>query len=173
MDGLPSVDLTGSFDGDLHGVLRDAARQGPLATDDQTGATVVLRQRDLEALAHDQRLEGIGLSMFDMMGITDGPLRDWYGRLMFTTEGDYHRRMRSLVSRAFTPRSVDALRAAAADMSAEAVASVEHNGDLASACPTIATRQICRLLGVPDSDVDVFTQWADALSPVFFVMTPE
>jgi cytochrome P450 len=28
-------------------------------------------------------------------------------------------------------------------------------------------------LGVPDSDVAVFTKWADALSPVFFVMTPE
>ncbi len=25
---------------------------------------------------------------FDMMGITDGPLRDWYGQLMFTNEGD-------------------------------------------------------------------------------------
>ena len=111
MDVETSVDLTGNFAGDLHGVLREAARHGPLAMDVATGATVVLRQRDLEALAHDQRLEGIGLALFDMMGISDGPLRDWYARLMFTTEGDYHRRMRSLVSRAFTPRSVEALRA--------------------------------------------------------------
>ena len=95
-------------------MLSEAAQQGPLAVDVATGATVVLRQRDLEALAHDQRLEGIGLAMFDMIGITDGPLRDWYGRLMFSTEGDYHRRIRSLVSRAFTPRSVEALRASAA-----------------------------------------------------------
>src|SRR5262249_20714632 len=136
-------------------------------------ATVVLRQRDLEALAHDPRLEGIGLAFFDMMGITDGPLRDWYGRLMFTTEGDYHRRMRSLVSRAFTPRSVEALRATAADMAAEDVASVTQGGDLVAACPSLGTRLICRLLGVPDNDVAVFTQWAEALSPVFFVMTPE
>ena len=123
MDVETSVDLTGNFAGDLHGVLSEAAQQGPLAVDVATGATVVLRQRDLEALAHDQRLEGIGLAMFDMMGITDGPLRDWYGRLMFSTEGDYHRRIRSLVSRAFTPRSVEALRASAADMAACAVAS--------------------------------------------------
>jgi cytochrome P450 len=32
---------------------------------------------------------------------------------------------------------------------------------------------ICKLLGIPDGDEAVFTQWADALSPVFFVMTPE
>jgi cytochrome P450 len=38
---------------------------------------------------------------------------------------------------------------------------------------SLATRLICRLLGVPDADVEVFRQWADALSPVFFVMTPE
>ena len=172
-DVKTSVDLTGNFAGDLHGVLSEAAQQGPLAVDVATGATVVLRQRDLEALAHDQRLEGIGLAMFDMMGITDEPLRDWYGRLMFSTEGDYHRRIRSLVSRAFTPRSVEALRASAADMAAYAVASVRQGGDLVAAYSTLATRLMCRLLGVPDTDIPVFVAWLDALSPVFLAMTPE
>ncbi len=173
VDVNTSVDLTGTFADDLHDVLREAALHGPLAVDVTTGATVVLRQRDLEALAHDQRLEGIGLALFDMMGIAGGPLRDWYGQLMFTTEGDYHRRIRSLVSRAFTPRSVEALRATAADMAAQAVASVREGGDLVAACSTLATRLMCRLLGVPDTDVPVFADWLDALSPVFLVMTPE
>ncbi len=168
-----SVDVSGSFAADLHEVLREAAVRGPLATDEMTGATVVLRQGDLEKLAHDHRLLGIGLTLFDMMGIADGPLRDWYGGLMFTTEGDYHRRIRSLVSRAFTPRSVEALRETAADMAATAVASVQEGGDLVAAFSALATRLICRLLGVPDADVEVFRQWADALSPVFFIMTPE
>ena len=172
-DTTISVDLSGSFAADLHEVVGQAASQGPLATDQLTGATVVLRYRDLEKLAHDQRLAGIGLALFDMMGIADGPLRDWYGALMFTTEGDYHRRIRSLVSRAFTPRSVEALRAPAADMASAAVASVQQGGDLVTAFSSLATRLICRLLGVPDADVEVFRQWADALSPVFFVMTPE
>lgn len=169
---LTPVDLTGSFT-QLHSVLRDAAREGPLATDIVTGATVVLRQNDVETLAHDPRLNGIGLTLFDMMGITDGPLRDWYSQIMFTTEGDYHRRIRSLVSRAFTPRSVEALRAMAIDLADEAVASVGDGGDLVPACSPLGTRLICRLLGVPDSDVAVFAEWAKALSPVFYVMTPE
>ena len=168
---MTSIDLSGSFAADLHEVVRQAASQGSLATDQLTGATVVLRYRDLEKLAHDQRLPGIGLALFDMMGIADGPLRDWYGALMFTTEGDYHRRIRSLVSRAFTPRSVTALRAPAAEMAATAVASVQQGGDLVAAFSSLATRLICRLLGVPDADVEIFRQWADALSPVFFVMT--
>jgi len=167
-----SIDLIFTFDSTLHDVLREAARQGPLATDATTGATIALRQRDVEELAHDPRLIGVGLTFFDLMGITDGPLRDWYGRLMFTTEGDYHRRIRSLVSRAFTPRSVGALRAAATEMATAAVASARTSGDLL-ALSSIGTRMICRLLGVPDGDDAVFTKWAEALSPVFSMMTPE
>jgi cytochrome P450 len=167
---LTPLDLTGSFT-TLHSVLRDAAREGPLATDVVTSATVVLRQNDVETLSHDPRLSGIGLTLFDMMGITDGPLRDWYSQIMFTTEGDYHRRIRSLVSRAFTPRSVEALRSMAIDLADEAVASVGDGGDLVPACSPLGTRLICRLLGVPDSDVAVFAEWAKALSPVFNVMT--
>ena len=37
----------------------------------------------------------------------------------------------------------------------------------------LATRMTCRLLGVPDADVPVFARWADALSPIFFIMTSE
>jgi cytochrome P450 len=85
-----------------------------LATDEITGSKVVLRQHDVEALAHNPRLEGIGLTLFDLMAITDGPLRDWYGRLMFTTEGDYHRRTRSLCVPGLHARSVGALRSTAA-----------------------------------------------------------
>ena len=83
-----SIDLASSMAGDMHAVLREAANAGPLAVDPAMGATVVLRQRDVEGLARDPRLSGVGLTFFDLMGIDDGPLRDWYGRLMFTTEGE-------------------------------------------------------------------------------------
>jgi cytochrome P450 len=166
------VNLSGNLAGDLHGVLRAASSQGPLAVDELTGATVVFRQADLDMLVHDQRVAGIGLALFDMMGIADGPLRDWYGNLMFTTEGEYHRRIRSLVSRAFTPRSVEALLTPAAELAAATIASIRGGGDLL-ATSGLATQLICLLLGVPDHDVAVFKKWADALSPVFFVMTPE
>jgi hypothetical protein len=60
--GNAVIDLTGSFTSELHNLLREAALRGPLAVDEVTGATIVLRQGDLERLAHDQRLSGIGLS---------------------------------------------------------------------------------------------------------------
>jgi cytochrome P450 len=169
-----SIDVFGNLGGGLHQELRGAALAGPVAIDRPTGATVFLRQRDVEALAHDTRVIGTGLAFFDVMGITEGPLRDWYSQLMFTTEGDYHRRIRSLVSRAFTPRAVELLRDAAATLATQAVAGLARDGgDLIDACSMLSMRMMCRLLGVPEADLAVFVGWADALSPIFVIMTPD
>ena len=168
------VDLRSSFGDELHVMLRAAAEQAPLATDSVSGATVVLRHADVESLARDPRLAGVGLTFFDFMGIDSGPLRDWYGRLMFTNEGPAHDRMRALVSRAFTPRSVEALREDAHRMADDAIERVVDagGGDLVDAFALLAMRVMCRLLGVPESDVAVFGVWADALSPIFGFMEP-
>jgi cytochrome P450 len=74
-------------------------------------------------------------------------------------------------TRAFTRRSVGALRSTAADLAATAVAAGRDGGNLLSAS-SLGTRLICRLLGVPDADDAGLTKWAEALSPVFGVMTP-
>jgi hypothetical protein len=57
-------------------------------------------------------------------------------------------------------------------MAAAAVVAARDSGDLIAAS-SLGTRMICRLLGVPEGDDAVFTKWAEALSPVFFIMTDE
>jgi len=168
-------DLALTFDDELHHTLRENAAEGPTAVDGVTGATIVFRYDDIDRLTRDHRLAGVGLSFFDLMGIDDGPLRDWYGGLMFTNEGDAHNRLRMLVSRAFTPRSVERLRLDAGALVAEAMASLEADGggDLVSLFGRVPIRVMCRLLGVPESDVPVFSGWADDLSPVFTFMDDE
>jgi cytochrome P450 len=168
-------ELLTAFGDDIHDALREAAREGPLARDPETGVVVALRHADVDALGRDPRLVGAGLSNFDVMGIGDGPLRDWYGSLMFTNEGDVHRRLRLLVQKAFTPRAVDAIRAAAVDMAAESFAPLraDGGGDLVTLSTLLPLRVICRLIGVPDDDVAEFAGWADALSVVFGFVTPE
>jgi cytochrome P450 len=170
-----TMDVQGALDDSLHSLLREAADAGPIAVDPVTGGVYVLRHRDVEQLAHEPRLAGIGLALFDLMGIGGGPLRDWYGGLMFTNEGEAHHRLRTLVSRAFTPKAVDALRPEVARMAADALAPVHAagGGDLVAALRMVPMRVMCRLLGVPADDVAVFGAWADALSPVFGYLTPE
>ena len=169
------MDLTNATGDELHALLRAAASAGPTAVDDRSGAVYVLHHDDIERLARDRRLAGIGLAMFDLAGVPEGPLRRWYSGLMFTTEGEQHDRLRSLVSRAFTPRAVEALREHAASLADEALAPVKEDGggDLAAALALLPMHVMCRLLGVPTCDVAVFGAWADALSPVFGVLTDE
>ncbi len=134
----------------------------------------VFRHEEIGRLAHDSRMAGVGLSFFDLMGI-EGQLRDWYGSLMFTNEGDEHVRLRRLVNRAFTPRSVEQLRGGVASLAAETFVDLDARGggDLVGSFGRLAIRAMCRLLGVPEEDVSVFGDWADALSPVFGYMDPE
>jgi cytochrome P450 len=155
-------------------VLPAAAAASPTAVEATTGALCVLRYHEIDRLAHDPRMIGVGLTWFDLMGI-QGPLRNWYGALMFTNEGDTHARLRRLVSRAFTPRSVARLRAHTAS-TVEALfepLDAEGGGDLVERFGRLAIRVMCRLLGVPEEDVAVFGDWADALSPVFGFMDPD
>jgi len=160
---------------ELHDALAVARRDHRTAADPATGATVVLRYDDCEQLAHDRRIDGVGLRLFDLLGVGDGRLRSWYGGLMFTTEGAHHDRLRRLVARAFTPRAVEELRIDTARAATAALAPVraDGGGDLGAALGTLPMQAMCRLLGVPPEDVPEFAAWADTLSVVFGVMTPE
>jgi cytochrome P450 len=173
MHGEPSVNLWLDPAG-LRAMLAAAAAVGPTALDAATGAVLVLRYEEIDHLAHDARMVGVGLSWFDLMGI-EGDLRRWYGSLLFTNEGEPHRRLRRLVSRAFTPRSVEQLGADTAKLVDECLLQLETEGegDLVQTFDRLAVRVMCRLLGVPEGDAGVWGAWADALSPVFGYMEPE
>ena len=170
-----TVDLFGNWGGMLHEAIREVAATESVAWDSSTGAAIVFRHRDVAGLARDDRLAGIGLALFDLMGIADGPLRDWYSGLMFTNEGATHRRLRSLVARAFTPRAAEALRHTAAALAGDAMArplGPDCPDDLVERFALVPIRVMCHLLGVPDSDVGRFAAWLDDLARVSVLMSP-
>jgi cytochrome P450 len=79
------------------------------------------------------------------------------------------------VNRAFTPRSVEQLRPQAAKLVQDRWLELESEGegDLVQLFSRTSVRVMCRLLGVPEEDVEVWGSWADALSPVFGYMQPQ
>ncbi|TDC60542.1 cytochrome P450 [Actinomadura sp. GC306] len=86
----------------------------------------------------------------------DWPLSPWVSvHNMFTAYGDDHRRLRTIISRAFTPRRTEALRPAVAEITRELVAALAAapggRADLREefAYP-LPIEVICRLFGVPD-----------------------
>jgi cytochrome P450 len=156
----------------LHEWYRAARTAGPSALSVETGAVVALRYDDVERLSHDPRLAGVGLSIFDILGVGDGPLRTWYSSLMFTNEGDAHHRLRRLAARVFTPRSVERHRELAARLATDRMDTLvdDDGGDLVEALVDVPITVICTLIGVPDDQIADFLAYGDALSPVFGLM---
>ncbi|MDG5482859.1 cytochrome P450 [Mycolicibacterium gadium] len=104
--------------------------------------------------------KGIHLSAH---GITSGPLWDRVTRSILNMEGEEHHRLRSLVSRAFTPRATARMQATIhtvvklIDQVADS-GGCEFVADIARPYPIPV---ICALLGAPREDWRQFSRWAD------------
>src|SRR5690242_9792670 len=75
------------------------------------GYWYVSRYDDANRMIRDPAL-GAGRGVPDSMGITSGPLYDLMTTWMMAIDGAPHARVRRLISRAFTPRAVEAMRPA-------------------------------------------------------------
>ena len=74
---------------------------------------MVIHHRDVTSLLRDRRLRGPGMDLARLSGIPEGS-RAWARQeeILLFMEGEDHHRLRRLVSKAFTPRAVEALRIA-------------------------------------------------------------
>ena len=85
---------------------------------------------------------------------------------MLNKDGDEHRRLRTLVSLAFTPSRVRDLRPRVQAIANDLIAAVQSKGqmdliaDYAFQLPTIV---ISEMLGIPTADREHFKQWTEAV----------
>ncbi|OBG34847.1 cytochrome P450 [Mycobacterium sp. E3198] len=97
-------------------------------------------------------------------GITSGPLWDRVIRSILCMDGAEHRRLRSLVSKAFTPRATarmdETIHAVINELADAVVAKrgCEFVGEIARPYPIPV---ICALLGAPREDWQLFSKWAE------------
>ncbi len=110
-----------------------------------------------------------GLNLL-VQGITSGPLWDKVVNSLLCLEGDAHHRLRSLTSKAFTPRATLRLHDTMVDVMNGLVDEVAAAGrcdvvtDLARPYPVPI---ICALLGAPRGDWQRFSSWADDIFKAF------
>src|SRR5512133_189966 len=85
---------------------------------------------------------------------------------MLNKDGDDHRRLRRLVTKAFTPRMVEQLRPRIQESADDLIDAVEERGELdlvdEFAFP-LPMRVIAELLGIPHDDRDRFRAWSNAV----------
>ena len=90
---------------------------------------------------------------------------------MLNRDGDDHRRLRRLVTKAFTPKMVEQLRPRIQAIADELLDAVEARGEMdlsAEYAFPLPITVIAEMLGVPHGDHARFQEWSDAIiTPVF------
>ncbi|MGW0535646.1 cytochrome P450 [Streptomyces sp. NPDC003032] len=123
---------------------------------------LVLRYAEAHSLSRDARLVSGFREVVDMVGPTDGPVRDFMRDFMQSLEGPDHRRLRGLVTHAFTARRIAELRpfirATAERLADELAAGGERDFVEAFADPLPAA-VVCELLGFPPADHALIGRW--------------
>jgi cytochrome P450 len=133
---------------------------------------LVLRYEEAAALLRDRRMDHNGKLYMESNGVTGGPLYDWYVPMIVNHDGPDHRRLRGLVSKAFTPRMIENVRPfiqeAAQRLAGKLAegAECEFVADFGNRLPLAV---MCHLLGVPPADYDRFRGWTADLGLVFSI----
>jgi cytochrome P450 len=112
-----------------------------------------------------------GLTIADLFGITDGPLREEIVRNIININGDDHRRLRNLVNPALSPRAVDRYRPAMRRFLAQLLAPIaaqdgrcEFIADFAKPYPSLV---IAEVMGAPLEDAPRLHHWSNVIQRQF------
>ncbi|OBG86792.1 cytochrome [Mycobacterium sp. E136] len=130
----------------------------------------LLSYETVRAALRDHRMcvpPGLGL---EAQGITSGPLWDRAVTTLLSVNGETHSRLRRLVCKAFTPRSVGRLETTITEIISGLVDPLVDTGrcevveDIARPYPVPV---IAELLGAPSEDWKLFSEWADDFFKLF------
>ncbi|MFD7783723.1 cytochrome P450 [Streptomyces nojiriensis] len=150
---------------DAYRHLRDTAPVQRIAGPTGEPAWLVTRYDDVRSALSDPRLslDKTNAAEGSYRGLSLPPALD--ANLLNMDPPD-HTRMRKLVSRAFTPRRVDALRAPirrTADGLLDVLGAEGRTDLIAAYAAPLPITVICDLLGIPDDHRKDFRAWTDAL----------
>jgi cytochrome P450 len=130
----------------------------------------LLRYAECAELAPDRRLRQQGLMVFKMQGVTEGLLVDWFSRAVLAVEDDTHQRLRRLVSSAFAPQRIKALRPVIRELAVELSAGLadrERVDFMAEFAEHLPIRVMGLLLGVDPGHAEELGRWVDDLGLMF------
>lgn len=146
--------------------------EAPVFFDPRLNGWMVGSWRVSKALEREPRLSATRAGY--VHALTPPPLQPrvealvaWYAEWIAMRDGADHRRLRQLAAHAFTPRNVERLRervVAIAEPIIDAAlerGELEVLGDLAFPVPRTI---ICEMLGIPASDVGLFSQWTPSIT---------
>ncbi len=142
------------------------ARAAHWLADADNGAVAALTHARVRELLADGRLHADFPDFLRTFGVSSGTFYEWMAISPLNRDGVEHQRWRTVMSRTFTPRSVERLRPflrAAAEELIDGFAArgaCEFVGEFADIYPSLG---LCELIGVPLADRERFRGWANTI----------
>lgn len=166
---LPTLDYSADENpAQVYPRLREAQEQAPVAIG--PFGPEVLSYPMVRAVLRDKRFQVPQGIVLQAQGVTSGPLWDKVITSILCLEGAEHQRLRSVCSRAFTPRTVARLHDTMVGVLDDLVDAVVDRGkcdvveEIARPYPVPI---ISALLGAPRKDWQRFASWADVIFQAF------
>ncbi|MFJ1756426.1 cytochrome P450 [Kitasatospora sp. NPDC088134] len=151
----------------LYDFYRDLRDTDELCWDRTLNAWVATGHEVVSGTASDPRFSSVRYPDIEAVSEELRPLATVLSRQMLYSDAPDHTRLRALLSRAFTPRSVAALSGRITDAVDRVLARAAPTGridvvaDLARPLPLAV---ICDLLGVPEQDRATLSAWSDPVA---------
>jgi cytochrome P450 len=167
---LPKFDYTNpDLRGDLfHETMQQLRDESWIVTSDF--GYVVLDREAAGFFLRSRKAEFPGVYMFDLLGITEGPLRNSLSRNILTLGGAQHARLRALVQPSFTPKAADRYRPAMRSFLGQLWENVADRGrcdfvhDFAKPYPAL---MIATVVGAPLEDASELHRLSNLLQQQF------
>jgi len=160
---LPVFDYTApDFSADrYHQQLAETSQQGWLAKSPL--AYIVLDHDSGEFFLRSRATAFPGRQIAEFFGVTGGPLADHIDANILNLTGEQHRRLRALVSPAFTPRRADRWRPVMRGFLEDLWSQAAPNGScdfVAAVARPFPSLTIATVLGAPHQDAERLQEWS-------------
>jgi cytochrome P450 len=171
-EGVELTPFDPAFREDPYPTLAELRRRAPVHRDRHVGRVVLTGHGDVQRVLRD-----LDFWVDPRKSLPDDPvrmfLRDGGEPSMLFLDDPEHKRLRNLVSRAFTPRAVERARPLVRAVARELLDAIERAGEpefdlmpaLAGPLPAIA---IARMLGLDAADQAQLKAWSEASNEEFF-----
>jgi cytochrome P450 len=171
------------FVADPYPVYAELRASAPVAYNDETRQWVISRYADVNRLLRDRRLGRtyLHVASHTEMGHAEDPpgLAPFWHLIrngMLDREPPDHTRLRRLVSRAFTPRTVEGLRGRITGIVARLIDEVVDAGEfdlISRIAEPLPVTVIAELLGVPEADRHLLRPWSNDICLMYELNPPE
>lgn len=136
----------------------------------------VLRHAEVTALLKDRRFRQGNAKWPAQNGIHSGMFSDWWQKVLLSLEGEEHLRVRRLLNPAFKQGAITPMVPGFTELAHELVDGFSEGGSvefISEFAEPYASRILCRIVGLPESQWEQVAHWADDLGKSFGVRVKE